>query len=238
MKLSRRERVMLVIMFWTVGFYIFYHFAYTPLKNEKIGWAEKNRVLQEEVISARQSEKDLKQLKVQEQLYRDRYTRLARQLPSQEYIPEVVAFMENQAKECGLHLMNINYQEQNAASDQPSGKGSQPDTMADIKSMDFHLTGWGSYYDAVSFVAALEQSERIYSVVEVALAGNEQSSSTLLPGGEVMESGLTEATFNPQEMKLTMRVRTYCGGKAAPGINEVENPVEAVSSQRDNPFIY
>lgn len=242
MKLSLREKLMVCLLVWAVGIYLFYNYAYTPVKNEAFDWEEKNTLLGEQVISARQMDKNLKGMEDKQERRQDRYVALARQVPSMEYIPEIVAFVEDASEESGLDLMHFNYQI-DAGADRSDGKSNNQSAPVDgVKNLDFNLTGWGSYYDALTFIESMEQAARIYNVREVALLANERSSEkpVQVSAGELSPSPAPElkgtSRFDPNHITLTMRFRTYCDGKAIPGINDVDNPIEPVSSKNDNPF--
>jgi Tfp pilus assembly protein PilO len=242
MNLSLREKMLVSILVCVLAIYLFYNYAYIPVQQEASEWMGKNVMLREQVIAARRTDKSVKNMKVKQQLYQDRYTELARQIPSAEYIPEVVAFVENTAEESGLALMVFNYQKEEQPEKSNPKNNNQNVHPAGVKSIDFYLAGRGSYYDAITFVELLEKAARIYTVREAALLANEYKTETLavLNEGQSSTSWTSElngvSRFDPNDITLTIRFRTYYDEKGVRGITDVDNAVEPVASQRDNPF--
>jgi Tfp pilus assembly protein PilO len=241
MKLSLREKLMVCLLVWVVGIYLFYNYAYTPVKNQATDWVQKNDVLRKQLISAREIDENIKGWENSRQDYQEKYTNLAQQVPSAEYMPEVIDFVEHTAADSGLDLVLFNY-EKDAGAKSSGGSNDKPETGAGARSIIFELTGRGSYYDIVTFLDSLQEAPRIYSVTEVALlAGqrNIQMPEAIQEGGASPAAGAQlngASAFDPDDIMLSLKFSAYYDGKVIPGITEVDNPVEPVSSQRDNPF--
>lgn len=245
MKLSIREKIMVCLLVWALGIYLFFNYVYSPLKHEASDWEEKNILLREQLISARQIDKSFKALDdKKQQRSQDRYTTVARQVPSMEYIPEIVAFIEDSSNESGLELLLLNYRKEGAGEDRLKNQNNKSSpSVSGVKNLNFNLTGRGSYYDTVTFIESLEKAARIYSISEIALSAEERkiAAPAGVSEGEVSDppaSVLKGASrFDPNNITLNMKIRTYCDGKALPGIKDIDNPVAPVSSQSDNPFL-
>ncbi|HBQ86321.1 MAG TPA: hypothetical protein DER33_02625 [Syntrophomonas sp.] len=241
MKLSLREKLMVCLLVWVVGIYLFYNYAYTPVKNQATDWVQKNDVLREQLISAREIDNNIKGLENSRQNYQEKYTDLARQVPSAEYMPEVIDFVEQTAADSGLDLVLFNY-EKDAGTQSSGGSNEKPETGAGAGSIIFDLTGRGSYYDIVTFLESLQEAPRIYSVTEVALLAGQrkiQMPEAVQEGGASPAAGAElngVSAFDPDDIMLSLKFKAYYDGKIIPGVTEVDNRVEPVSSQRDNPF--
>lgn len=241
MRLSVREKLMVCILGWALISYLFYIYDYTPLNRQAAAWTKKNHWLGQQLMAARRSDKNLEHMIDQQKAKQEDYTTLVRQIPSQDYIPETVAFIEDVADENGLTLMLVNCQNEEREKSS-SVKDSQSDSIDVVRNINFNLIGRGNYYNAITFIEAIEEAPRIYNISEAALAADKRrpAASLKMSEGETPSSQTTGSgssiEFDPENIVLTLKFRAYSDGQTVPLVKDVVNPIEQTFSQRDNPF--
>lgn len=242
MKFSLREKLMLCLLIWAVGVYLFYNYAYTPVNRAASDWMEKNSLAREQVEAARKIDQEMKGMQDRQQSYQERYAALAQQLPASEYLPEMVAFVDKTAADAGMTLKLFNHQKVDAVKANPEGNTVDM-PAAGVKSLDCTLSGSGTYYQLVTFMKSLEQAPRIYNMNNIVLSAAQRQIHTIAvptAAGEAPPAPIAElkgsAQYDPDHILLNLTLQAYCDGKAVPGIKDIDQTVEPVSTQRDNPF--
>lgn len=253
LKLSTREKILICLVVWTGGIYLYHHFIYAPLHNEVVKRQKQNEILKHELTEAREIDADKNSIDTRKKGCEIEYGLLVRQIPVYPYIPEIIAFIEDIAGQSMAHLLSIDYQP--AGNENISqGKSSSETTQ----SLDFAVSASGNYYELVAFLELLEQASRIYNVTAIKLEMQEKKMEqvTLLPlqteTNQSAELSPTQAAtdetaepspqlkgwdrFDSDNIIMNVKLQAYCYGKTIPGAVDIDKTIDPVGGGRDNPF--
>jgi Tfp pilus assembly protein PilO len=231
-KLSTREKILICLVVWVAGAYLFYRLAYEPLSKEVSKLEQQNHTLMQQAAATRKIDQNKDKFNSERKRYEQEYTVLAQPVPINPYIPEVITFMEKTALKSNAQLVSIKYSQ-------------KPETnVKNAQTLDFDMSVSGSYYNLVTFLEALEKAPRKYNCMTATLQTQEKKQETVTIPAETAEAEPTTVEppkltgvdrYDPNNKVMNVTVQTYYYGKNWPGIPAAKE-IEPSKAGRDNPF--
>ena len=145
MKMSLREKIMLLGLFIVAIVYLFYTYLYAPVTAEIKTVYTENQTIKNELELYKNNMKSNSGIDKQwEQLQKD-YNELAVKVPDESMLPEVLSFLDQIAAECHVKAENISLQPAAAAA-------AGTDVEASLQQVKIQLSLRGSYFDLLSYL--------------------------------------------------------------------------------------
>jgi len=209
MKLSLREKALLIALVIVGSGYLFYTFLYSPLSDQRNAMARENNRLKSRIerVADQSGQKsgfagDARAKQVmkgfQEQVIK---------VPGESMLPESVIYLQQSAEAAGVTLSSLTYTPGAAASAKPAGS-QRPAAVNEIK---IRLSAKGGYAGLKTFLLALYQAPRLYRIDTLKLQsdyGQNVVQETVAPalaaeGGETLPPPVP-AVINEITMNITM----------------------------------
>lgn len=209
MKLSWREKTLLIALVIVGSAYLFYTFLYSPLSEQRNAVARENSRLKSRIErvadQSRQesgSERDARAKRVmnsfQEQVIK---------VPGESMLPESVIFLQQSAEAAGVTISSLAYTPGALAKAKPA-VSQRPPAVNQIK---IRLSAKGSYAGLKTFLLALNQAPRLYRIGTLKLQSDygqntvsAASAPALAAEGEEAMPPPNPAVKNEITMNITM----------------------------------
>jgi len=215
-QLNKREKILISVLIIVGTIYIFNKYLYQPVLNETEAVRQENTQLTNAVKALQSGEKlDIGQEK---EIIRAEYQRLASRVPDEAFIPETINFIENVAGEVGADIWLIQYRQKdsnlksnNSATSKAYSKiivEKEPQLIAS----EYHIIISGGYSNICSFLEAVENNSRIFSIDKLAMS-----------------------QLDDENIMVDFTVANYHDNNTILGIKGIE-AIPYESTQRDNPF--
>ncbi|MGI5921031.1 MAG: type II secretion system protein GspM [Syntrophomonadaceae bacterium] len=211
MQLSKREKVLLGLLVWLTGIYIFYYYIYEPLNHQVKDLVSDNTRLRAQLMEVRQLERE-------KDMTNSRYSRceaelasLTRQVPDSPDVPGVIAFLEETAQKAQTRLNGISY------GNKTSENTTRQTEPAMAIPVHFEIMAAGNYYDLLTFLKHVEQAPRLYAFTYVRLVQSAKkqivADESYLPHGLATDGKESEAAgLHSSDVKMTVNFSSYYHG--------------------------
>ncbi len=231
MKISRREKIMLLVAIYLLIIFGGYKLIIAPTRAELAAIKATNSQIDQSAQTAVQGgkQKDESESVISKELAN--YMKLEEQLPRDEQLVELVDQIGNMASENKVTLLSVNYTDSKEktttekVADQADGKEGQA-AVAGASKMNLTLSTTGSYYHLLGFLQDLEKSPRI---IVVSSAGMSVGQKKEVPAGSASGSGGTYTSSNPPPnvpIAKGTRIQTSVStGSSVPVQNSTPEPV-------------
>jgi len=223
MKLSPREKVLLIILVLLITFYLFYTFLYHPLEQATASLRAENLNLrsaikkqQDQWEKGKNEELEINKLELE-------YQQMMIKLPEEDYLPEIVSYLQKNARSADVLLEKINYH--NRAMESSQGNRN------DIRTCEMVLVARGSYYNLLTLLRKIEEAPRLFvinnveiSAPEVSITINEDTEIPSTPQEETKPSNISA----DNNLVMTVQLTTYYDPSSMPsfiGVLEKVPPV-------------
>lgn len=201
MKMSPREKVLVVflVLFMIAGG--FYQYVYTPLNEKLLQLQKNNALLAKEVIEAKKAQMAKKNLAEEAASLQDEYERLNLIIPAEPEMLEAAAFIKEAAKTCEVDITSLEYE-----------PGAEEEGLAVV---NMKIGAQGRYLPLLAFIKKIENSSRFYMIENLSLSAKPAESLAAPPGaggenGEKVQTKGAVLPFNPHYFSLDLKLRTYC----------------------------
>lgn len=244
MKLSLREKVM-VICFVLIGAgYCFYTFVYSPLAQKADGVADENSRLKSQVQSFAdriQESEGIASSSQQQELMKD-YQEEAIKIPDDILLPECVSYLQKSVNDSGVTLSSMILTPTAAPSADQKNKPANTTGITGTKEMKITVTVKGGYSGLRSFLLAIQKAPRLYRIDKTKLNSNYKSTSEQ-PQNLAADSGAAQGGSIPaipvptikNEITMDVTMVTFYDGISLPGYQDNQPRVQPGKGQ-DNPF--
>ncbi|MEQ8175487.1 MAG: hypothetical protein ABRQ26_10525 [Syntrophomonadaceae bacterium] len=260
MKLSKREMVLLTILLIAASIFIYYNYIYMPVAKSAAAVSSEN-----EKISAnlRELEKlkanQKKPAQVAQKLKTD-YQALLTKVPEDPYVPEMIVYLADAAKESRVELKKIDYKydEKSTANTPVSTEGAQDKKTANaaaVKSSQLEVEATGTYYDILTFMLKVENAPRAFVLTGLDMTSSKrkpQDTATVVPASGTMAQGTSgspttpstpvpeqalvgSAAYDGNSILLKLKFQSFFDQVTADNMKGVDDPV-APSIEGKNPF--
>lgn len=196
--MTRREKILLTILFLLAGGYGFCQFLLNPLQSRIHMLAEENEHLSAQIAAVEQKNRQAAGEVMSEDEMELRLGKLTEKIPDDPYIPEVIAFMERCAEERGASLLEATLEPV------PPAARSDPGVY---QYQTLNITVQGSYEALFLYVDEIEnQAARIFDITSIHLKAPVQN----MPSGN--SAGLEPGSgFVHDQDRITadMQIRLY-----------------------------
>lgn len=167
MSLSKREIALIGFLLLAGVVYGFYTYLYTPVENRIDVLKTDNEQFQiklEENEKARKSNikpaDNLKKLQ-------NEYKVLLTKVPEDPYVPEMMVYLADSARESSVELKSLNYKYDDKTGSASSSPGSNTNTArtgspANYRASHIEVEVEGSYYNLLTFMLKVENAPRLY----------------------------------------------------------------------------
>lgn len=239
MKLSFREKVLLLSLVVLGVGYVFYTFLYSPLQTQKDVIAQKNRQLnaQVEILAGRARQNSGIDRETQEQKFRSGFQEQVIKVPGEILLPEAVLYLRKSAKASNVTLTSLILTPDTPNAAKPTGANS-PASASEIK---ITMTAKGGYSGLRAFLLSIHKAPRLYRMDTVKLQSNYQQGSTPPPAspappteGEEAVQPIPIPTIK-NEITMNVTMVTFYQEFNAPGFEDRQEKVQPGKGQ-DNPF--
>lgn len=260
MKLSKREMVLLTILLIAASIYIYYNYIYMPVVNNAAAVKSENDKLQanlRELEKLKASQK--KPAQVAQKLKTD-YQALLNKVPEDPYVPEMIVYLADAAKESRVELKKIDYKydEKSTANAPVPTDGAEDKKTANaaaVKSSQLEIEAAGTYYDILAFMLTVENAPRAFVLTGMDLTSSKrkpQEATALAPasGTTVQGAGgsptapsapnpeqalVGSAAYDGNSLLLKLKFQSFFDQVTAANMKGVDEPV-APSIEGKNPF--
>lgn len=165
--MSRREKILLMILFLLAGGYVYYQFLLSPLQSRIYLLAGENGRLTARIAAMEQKSRQQEGTAISEDEIDLRLGKLMEKIPNNPYIPEVIAFMEHSAEESEVSLLEASLEMEPPSSAVQSDPG-QPRPVYQYQTLN--ITVQGSYEALFLYIDKIEnRAARIFNIVGVHL---------------------------------------------------------------------
>lgn len=235
MKLSFREKA-LIIAFAIVGFgYLFNTFLYSSVQNQRDSLIQENSSLQSQVKmvadKTRENSGIVRDANQQKQL--DRFQDQVIKMPGEIMLPESLEYLQKSAKASGVSLNSLVFTPGTSITANNTGLVS-PD---EIK---ITLIARGGYSGLRAFLLKIQKAPRIYRIDTVRMQSNyeqteAQAQPVPAPADEDAENVAPPPTAVKNEITMNVNMVTFYQSFIAPGFIDHQEQVKPGEGQ-DNPF--
>lgn len=259
MRLSKREMVLLTILLIAASIYIYYNYIYMPVVNHAATVKTENEKLQanlHELEKLKQNQK--KPVQVAQKLKND-YQALLTKVPEDPYVPEMIVYLADAAKQSRVELKKIDYKydDKSTANTTASTEGSQDKKTANVaavKSSQLEVEAIGTYYDILTFMLTVENAPRTFVLTGLDLTAGKIKSLDVTtttteasPGGagsktttsttsiDMTQLLVGSAAYDGNSIQLKLRFQSFFDQVSADNMKGVDEPV-APSMEGKNPF--
>ncbi|SHG66077.1 Tfp pilus assembly protein PilO [Thermosyntropha lipolytica DSM 11003] len=198
MKLSVREKVLLIILAVLLLGGGFYKYIYTPLEETLAGLRRDNQILAEQIARAKKEKMQHVSLEAEAERLNEEYNRLNMIIPHEPEMVEAASFIKDAARECGVNINSLEYE-----------PGSEEEGTAVI---NVKVMAEGRYLPLLTFIKRVENASRLYMVENLSFSAKVEEG--ISPGSDENSSaGRAEGSFlpyNPNYFQLDLQLRTYC----------------------------
>lgn len=241
MKLSKRELILLCILLIAGSIYLFYNYLYCPMQVKTKALVVENARLKEEVKMERQKIQRAGDWKQERERLQEDYRQLMIKVPETAYIPEIVDFLENKAKDSQAALLSVNYNKK--SNENQNDQNNNPKSTAP-NMLEFEIKSGGSYYNLLSYLMKIENAPRLYVVsgVQIASPDNKKPGSTayITEDGRVIPATQPEplegsTAYDGRVLAMKVRLAAFYDEKAIAGISGMEEKVTP-GKGKENPY--
>lgn len=258
MKLSKREMVLLTILLIAASIYMYYNYIYTPVVHEAAAVKTENDQLQanlRELEKLKQNQK--KPVEVAQKLQND-YQALLTKVPEDPYVPEMIVYLADAAKQSRLELKKIDYKyDEKSANTAPADAAQEKNSnaaAASVKSAQLEVEAVGTYYDILTFMLKLENAPRTFVLTGLDLTAGKIKSMevTTITTETSPEDGGTKTTTSTSSVDMTqvlvgsaaydgnsillkVKFQSFFDKLTADNLKGVDEPI-APSIEGKNPF--
>jgi len=238
MKLSNREKVLLISFFIMGLGYFYYTFFYSPIQTKTDMLAEENKALQSQIKSiadnARQNSgivHDAQGKKLQER-FQDQVIKV----PGEIMLPEALLYLQKSARTSRVTMISLAFTPEAATAATPAGTN-----MASAHEVKITLTAKGGYSGLKAFLLKIHEAPRLYRVDTVKMLSSSGTASAEAPvdpaSAEDNEAGTTVPPPADVKNEITMNVNmvTFFQEVNVPGFKDNQERLKPGPGQ-DNPF--
>ncbi|MEN6389994.1 MAG: hypothetical protein ABFD04_06220 [Syntrophomonas sp.] len=259
MKLSKREMVLLTILLIAASVYIYYNYIYMPVVNSAAAVSSENEKLS---ANLRELEKlkinQKKPAQVAQKLKTD-YRALLTKVPEDPYVPEMIVYLADAAKESKVELKKIDYKydEKSTANTPAPTDGAQDKKTANaaaIKSSQLEVEAIGTYYDLLTFMLKVENAPRAFvltsldltagktvakeittTTTQVSPESGDKKTSTSTTTVDMTQQLVGSAAYDGNSIQLKLKFQSFFDQVTADSMKGVDEPI-APSIEGKNPF--
>lgn len=219
MRLSKREKVLLGILLVVGGFYVFYQFEYFPRQVTIDRLKEENTRLNREIVSFIAKEGGLTDINQEKRRLNDELDQMVIRLPRSPLLADIVAFLEQSARDSQVKLASVNYKESLPSKTSLDAKDTNPVKPAQY--VNFQLTASGDHAGLLSFLLKIENASRIYNInsgkisllkrkqPEMAMRSSESESGALGRAGEATVAEQESLTYDRNNLVIVLDISAY-----------------------------
>lgn len=236
MKLSFREKALLISVVILALGYCFYTFLYSPIHTQKDAVADQNKKLKLQVEAfADKARQDAGiDREAQEKKLMTGFQEQVIKVPGEMLLPEAVLYLQKSAKASGVTLTSLVLSPMAPTAVKTTGAN-----LAAANEVKITLTAKGGYSGLRAFLLSIHKAPRLYRIDTAKMQSNYQKGSTQpeaaapQPGAEVAAAVPIPTIKNEITMNVTMV--TFYQEFNAPGFKDNQEKVQPGQGQ-DNPF--
>lgn len=239
MKLSFREKA-LIMAFVIAGLgYLFYTFIYSPVQNQRGTLIQENSNLQSQVQvvadKAKQNSGIVRDANEQKQL--DRFQDQVIKVPGEIMLPESLLYIQKSAETSRVTLNSLVFTPGTTATGAKTGSNN----LVSADEIKITLVAKGGYSGLRAFLLKIQKAPRIYRIDAVRMQSNYEQTEAKLPSASAPDSEDVEAEAVPlpevrNEITMNVNMVTFYQAFKAPGFVDHQEKVEPGKGQ-DNPFM-
>ncbi|MGI6453329.1 MAG: hypothetical protein ACOX0E_07705 [Syntrophomonadaceae bacterium] len=162
MKLSKREKRLILLLIVIVVVYGYYNYLYFPLANQIVILEKENRLLAAALQSSTIQDLEMKQ---PQQKTDEEYRRLAEKVPQYAFIPETITFFEEIAVSNSIIIKSLSYEDSLVIDDNLAEINYK--SLTKIKSSSYKIVLTGNYTNLMNFIAHLENAPRLFGINDI-----------------------------------------------------------------------
>ncbi|MGE5389706.1 MAG: type 4a pilus biogenesis protein PilO [Deltaproteobacteria bacterium] len=239
MKLSFREKVLLIAFILVGVGYLFYSFLYSPIQTQRDMLAEENKNLKSQVkVTANKARQNSGIVRnAQEQKLKDSFQEQVIKVPGDMMLPEALVYLQKSAKASGVNLNSLVFTPGAAA----TANGTGTNSLVSANEVKINLVAKGGYSGLKAFLLKIQKAPRLYRIDTVKMQSNYEQAAAQTPpapspGDEDAEavSAVTVPTVK-NEITMNLNMVTFYQEYKAPGFIDDQQRVKPGKGQ-DNPF--
>ena len=240
MKLSFREKALLISLVIVGLGYLFYSFLYSPVSTKRDIISRENSQLKYQValFGDKSRQKSGIDRDAQEKKLMEGFQEQVIKVPGDIMLPESVLYLQKSAKAAGVTLTSLVITPGTATAVKPAGT----DSLASAtKEVSINLTAKGGYSGLKAFLLAIHKAPRLYRIDTAKMQsnyqqGSAQPASTPAPAveGEDAAQPVPVPTIQ-NEITMNVTMVTFYQEFNAPGFKDNQERVQPGQGQ-DNPF--
>ncbi len=238
MKLSFREKA-LIIAFAIVGLgYLFYTFFYSPVQNQRDALILENSKLRSQVKivadKAKQNSGIVSDVNEQKQL--ERFQDQVVKVPGEIMLPESYLYLQKSAEASRITLNSLVFTPGAAAASNITGSTS----LVPPDEIKITLVAKGGYSGLKAFLLKIQKAPRIYRIDSIRMQSNYEQTAAKAETDPVPDSEDAETAAAPppavkNEITMNVNMVTFYQSFIAPGFIDHQEQVKPDKGQ-DNPF--
>lgn len=198
MKMSPREKILMVALIFLIAIAGFYNYIYMPLNSKLDELKINNKILADEIINLKKEQSQKKNLAAEAESLQAEYERLNLVIPVESEMLKASIFIKETAKDCEVNITSLEY---------------EPGTDEEgITAINMKVMLEGRYLPLLAFIKRIENAPRLYLIENLSFSAKANESISLDAGDDTIEE--TEAAnslpYNPHYFSLDLKLRTYC----------------------------
>lgn len=170
MKLSKRESRLVTVALAAVVIFVYYLYFLSPKIDEYFELKENMEVSEKKLGNLQKTESELSNLLDEIEKSKNDIAHLETIVPSNKKLPEIIVHLENFSADTGVELKEVSFESTGENKDKKSDKKGEDSQNKDYIEIPIKLTIVGSYDEILRFLESLEDSRRLYSVNNIAVA--------------------------------------------------------------------
>lgn len=260
MRLSKREMVLLTILLIAASIYIYYNYIYMPVANNAAAVKSENDKLQANLRELEKLKANQKPAQVAQKLKTD-YQALLNKVPEDPYVPEMIVYLADAAKESRVELKKIDYKydEKSTANAPVPADGAQDKKTANtvaVKSSQLEIEATGTYNDILTFMIRVENAPRAFVLTGLDLNSSKrkpQEATVMAPASgttvqassgsspktpsapDAQQALVGSAAYDGNSLLLKLKFQSFFDQVTAANMKGVDEPI-APSIEGKNPF--
>lgn len=258
MRLSKREMVLLTILLIAASIYIYYNYIYIPVVNNAAATKTENEKLQTNLRELEKLKANQKKPAQVAQKLKTDYQALLTKVPEDPYVPEMIVYLADAAKQSRVELKKIDYKydEKSTANTPATADGGQEKKTANVaavKSSQLEVEAIGTYNDILTFMLTIENAPRAFvltgsdltagkivakeittTTTEISPSGDEKT-TTSKNTIDMTQQLVGSAAYDGNSIQLKLKFQSFFDQMTTDNMKGVDEPV-APSIEGKNPF--
>lgn len=259
MRLSKREMVLLTILLIAASIYIYYNYIYMPVVHNAAAVNVENEKLQANLHELEKLKQNQQKPALVAQKLKTDYQALLNKVPEDPYVPEMIVYLADAAKQSRVELKKIDYKydEKSSVNTTPATDGGQDKKTANtaaVKSSQLEVEAAGTYYDILTFMLTVENAPRTFvltgldmssgkiksmevttTTVETPAEGGDAKTTSSTSSVDMTQVLVGSAAYDGNSILLRLKFQSFFDQVTADNMKGVDEPV-APSIEGKNPF--